>query len=94
MKNSEVVCIQERQHAPELLTLGVCVSDCIGRYLQDLGDNDPLGLHALVMQEVEKNLLIETLAHCNGHRTQAAAWLGISRNTLRKKLLEYGIDEA
>ena len=78
---------------PELLTLGVCVSDCISRYLQDLGEQQPLGLHALVIQEVEKNLLIETLAHCHGHRKQAAIWLGISRNTLRKKLLEYGLDE-
>ena len=39
--------------------------------------------------EVERDLILETLRHCRGNRTHAAAILGISIRTLRNKLNEY-----
>lgn len=39
--------------------------------------------------EVEKQLILKTLDHCIGNRTQAANILGISIRTLRNKLNEY-----
>src|SRR6185436_1690330 len=39
--------------------------------------------------EVERDLILETLRHCHGNRTHAAAILGISIRTLRNKLNEY-----
>lgn len=39
---------------------------------------------------VEKELILNTLAHCAGNRTHAANILGISIRTLRNKLKEYG----
>lgn len=44
--------------------------------------------------EVEKKLIVETLDHCLGNRTQAANILGISIRTLRNKLKQYGDDAA
>lgn len=41
------------------------------------------------MDEVEQALIIETLAHTDGNRTQAASILGISIRALRNKLREY-----
>jgi DNA-binding NtrC family response regulator len=41
------------------------------------------------MEEVERELIIETLSHCLGNRTRAAEILGISIRTLRNKLSEY-----
>ncbi len=41
------------------------------------------------MEEVERELIIETLTHCLGNRTRAAEILGISIRTLRNKLHEY-----
>ncbi len=41
------------------------------------------------MEEVERELIMETLAHCFGNRTRAAEILGISIRTLRNKLAEY-----
>jgi DNA-binding NtrC family response regulator len=41
------------------------------------------------MEEVERDLILETLAHCLGNRTRAAEMLGISIRTLRNKLHEY-----
>ncbi|MBI1954222.1 MAG: sigma-54-dependent Fis family transcriptional regulator, partial [Proteobacteria bacterium] len=47
------------------------------------------------VSEVERELILGTLYHCLGNRTQAANILGISIRTLRNKLREYmnaGID--
>ena len=51
------------------------------------------GIASLVgrrMEEVERDLIIETLGHTLGNRTHAATILGISIRTLRNKLKEYG----
>ena len=51
-----------------------------------------LGVSALVgrrMEDVERDLILETLSHCLGNRTRAAEILGISIRTLRNKLHEY-----
>jgi DNA-binding NtrC family response regulator len=50
------------------------------------------GVAALVgrkMQEVERDLIIETLGHTFGNRTHAATILGISIRALRNKLRDY-----
>jgi DNA-binding NtrC family response regulator len=41
------------------------------------------------MEEVERDLILETLSHCLGNRTRAAEVLGISIRTLRNKLQDY-----
>jgi len=52
----------------------------------------PRGVASLVgrrVEEVERELILETLTHCLGNRTRAAEILGISIRTLRNKLHEY-----
>ncbi len=49
-----------------------------------------LGLVGRTVAEVERELILDTLGHCLGNRTQAARILGISIRTLRNKLKEYG----
>ena len=52
----------------------------------------PRPVSALVgrrVEEVERDLILETLTHCLGNRTRAAEILGISIRTLRNKLHEY-----
>ena len=44
--------------------------------------------------DMEKQLILNTLDHCLGNRTQAAKILGISIRTLRNKLKQYGQDDA
>ncbi len=53
-------------------------------------DGDALKPGATIAS-VEKELIIQTLAHCNENRTKAANLLGISIRTLRNKLNEYGM---
>ncbi|MDR1910493.1 MAG: Fis family transcriptional regulator [Holosporales bacterium] len=54
--------------------------------------NIPTGLHKRVIQEVEECLLQQTLAFTRNNQVRAAHILGISRNTLRKKLAEIGAE--
>ena len=46
-----------------------------------------------IVSRVERELIAQMLAACNGVQLKAAARLGINRNTLRKKLLEHGLDD-
>ena len=41
------------------------------------------------MDEVERDLILETLSHTLGNRTHAATILGISIRALRNKLRDY-----
>jgi Nif-specific regulatory protein len=46
----------------------------------------------LTLAELEKRYIIRTLAQCDGNRTRAATALGIGRNTLGRKLKQYGLE--
>ena len=48
-------------------------------------------LHRAVLSYVEKLLLTVVLHECRGNQVKAAAILGINRNTLRKKIHEFGL---
>lgn len=49
-------------------------------------------LHDDLLSVIEPVLMQETLASVDGNQIRAAALLGINRNTLRKKLTDYGMD--
>ncbi|HRO01631.1 helix-turn-helix domain-containing protein [Nitrobacter sp.] len=41
------------------------------------------------VDEVERELVLQTLARCDGNRTRAARVLGVSVRTLRNKIRQY-----
>ena len=53
------------------------------------GEMPESGLYELIMLEVEKTLIAETMLYTKGTQAKAAQILGISRNTLRKKMQEF-----
>jgi DNA-binding NtrC family response regulator len=60
--------------------------------LADQGQTIEVLRHILVgrtIADVERHLILDTLASCLGNRTHAARILGISIRTLRNKLNEY-----
>ncbi|MBR0697208.1 helix-turn-helix domain-containing protein [Bradyrhizobium lablabi] len=61
--------------------------------LPSLAPNEivPLLIGATV-GEIERELVLQTLARCNGNRTRAARVLGLSVRTLRNKIREYSAD--
>ena len=50
-------------------------------------------LHAKIVSRIEKELISQVMVDCNNVQIKAAARLGINRNTLHKKLKEYGLDQ-
>ncbi len=48
-------------------------------------------LHRIIVDEVEKAVIIKVLEKTNGNQSKAAQILGVNRNTLRKKLLAHKI---
>ncbi|MCF2522540.1 helix-turn-helix domain-containing protein [Bradyrhizobium sp. G127] len=46
------------------------------------------------VEEIERELVLQTLARCDGNRTHAARVLGVSVRTLRNKIRQYSADGA
>jgi len=78
--------LQQRQE-----TLEQSVLRSLDRYFSDLSGARPHALHELVMQAVERPLLKFAVDRCAGNQSAAADLLGINRNTLRRKLVDYGL---
>jgi DNA-binding protein Fis len=60
-----------------------------GPVLPDLRGAEPHSLHDMVIRTVEKPLLEVVMQQADGNQSKAAEWLGINRNTLRRKLVEH-----
>ena len=59
-----------------------------------LGESAPDedSLHKKVVHRVERELIAQVMLACDNVQTKAAAKLGINRNTLYKKLKDYGLE--
>jgi DNA-binding NtrC family response regulator len=55
-------------------------------------DPDSSDLHSRIVDRVEREVIAQVLAQCEGVQIKAASRLGINRNTLHKKLTQYGLD--
>ena len=66
-----------------------CVRTSLEQYFRDLRGAEPHSLHDMVMQTVEKPLLEVVMRQAEGNQSKAAEWLGINRNTLRRKLHDH-----
>ena len=58
-------------------------------YFRDLRGTEPDNLHDMMVRVMEKPLLEVVMQHAEGNQSRAAEWLGLNRNTLRKKLLDH-----
>ncbi|HKJ17519.1 MAG TPA: helix-turn-helix domain-containing protein [Xanthomonadales bacterium] len=72
-------------------TLRETVRNSIRNYLEDMGDSQAEDLYQILLSEVEPPLLEEVLRFTGHNQSRAARILGITRNTLRAKLLRYDI---
>jgi Fis family transcriptional regulator len=60
-------------------------------YFEQLGDQKPHALHEMVLEAIEKPLIRYVLEKTHGNLSKTAEMLGLSRNTLRKKMNQYRI---
>ena len=66
-----------------------CVRESLLRYFQDLDGETPDGMYDMLVRLVEKPLLEVVMRQADNNQSRAAEWLGLNRNTLRKKLVEH-----
>ena len=66
-----------------------CVRNSLEGYFRDLRGTEPDSMHDMLVRAVEKPLLEVVMEHADNNQSKAAQWLGLNRNTLRKKLLEH-----
>ena len=66
-----------------------CLRENLDAYFRDLDGEVPHSMHEMVIGLVEKPLLEVVMREAQGNQSKAAEWLGINRNTLRRKLTEH-----
>ncbi len=66
-----------------------CIRATLEQYFRDLRGTEPANIHDMIIGAVEKPLLDVVMRHADGNQSKAAEWLGINRNTLRRKLLDH-----
>jgi Fis family transcriptional regulator, factor for inversion stimulation protein len=73
--------------------LSECVRNALRFYFRNLDGYEVNDLYQLVIREVEQPLIETVLEYTEGNQTQAARLLGISRSTLRKKVVHHQIGD-
>ena len=69
--------------------IDACVRESLEQYFKDLRGAEPHSMHEMVIAAVEKPLLDVVMKQAEGNQSKAAEWLGLNRNTLRRKLVEH-----
>jgi Fis family transcriptional regulator len=65
------------------------VRSSLETYFRDLNGTEPDNMHDMLVRLVEKPLLEIVMQQAQNNQSRAAEWLGLNRNTLRKKLLDH-----
>ncbi|MDO6388213.1 MULTISPECIES: helix-turn-helix domain-containing protein [Uliginosibacterium] len=71
--------------------IALCVTQALDRYFADLDGEKPVDIYDMVIRQVERPLLESIMGRVSNNQTQAAELLGITRNTLRRKLTDHGL---
>ena len=73
----------------ERQSIEACIRANLEDYFRDLGGTEPTALYDMLLKVAEKPLLEVVMQQAGHNQSRAAEWLGLNRNTLRKKLLEH-----
>ncbi len=76
-------------NSPSKKHIEECVRDNLETYFKDLRGVEPAAMYEMILRVVEKPLLDVVMKHADQNQSRAADWLGINRNTLRRKLVEH-----
>jgi Fis family transcriptional regulator len=66
-----------------------CVRTSLEGYFKDLRGTEPDRMYDMMVRVVERPLLEVVMQQADNNQSRAAQWLGLNRNTLRKKLVEH-----
>ena len=66
-----------------------CIRTSLDGYFKDLRGTEPDRMYDMMVRVVEKPLFEVVMQQAAQNQSRAAEWLGLNRNTLRKKLVEH-----
>ena len=72
--------------------LSIAINESLEDYFTHLDGQPPHAIYNMVLGCVEKPMLEYILNKVGGNQSKAAEILGLNRNTLRKKMAEYGLN--
>ncbi|HVV00849.1 MAG TPA: sigma-54 dependent transcriptional regulator [Verrucomicrobiae bacterium] len=67
------------------------LSQMVDDLLEAARRDELVDAHARLLQEVERTLFTRAIELAGGNQAKAARWVGVSRLTMREKLLQFGI---
>ncbi|MBE2262838.1 MAG: Fis family transcriptional regulator [Burkholderiaceae bacterium] len=70
-------------------TIEECIRATLETYFRDLNGTEPAGMYEMLVKAAERPLLDVVMQKADQNQSRAAEWLGLNRNTLRKKLVEH-----
>ena len=79
-----------RQASPAA-RLDEALTAALDSYFEHLGNQTPHAVYEMVTLAMERTLIPYALNRCEGNLSQTALLLGITRNTLRKKIQIHNI---
>ena len=82
---------QPRSPGSRALDFESLTEELVYRGLNGSDTNDG-NLHGHIVDRVEREVIAQVMTSCSNVQIKAAAKLGINRNTLHKKLKQYGLD--
>jgi nitrogen regulation protein NR(I) len=90
------VSLEHAQEAYARTRKSVLVSDqSIAGYFTGLlakaQRGDGAGVHAKMIEEMERELFTRAIQLAQGNQAKAARWLGVTRTTMREKLIHFGL---
>ena len=71
--------------------LAECVKRSLERYFKDMDGEKPTSIYEMVLKNIEKPMIETVLGKAAGNQSLAAEMLGVTRNTLRKKMQQLRI---
>jgi transcriptional regulator with PAS, ATPase and Fis domain len=80
-----------RRSAETPIDFPTLVREVVQTGLTDAGPQAE-NVHERIVNQVEKEVIVQVMESCGGTQTKAATRLGINRNTLHKKMKEYNLD--
>lgn len=86
--------VAEPHQATSTASLNDTVKQTLKMYFNQLEGSEPSDIYSMVLKQVEAPLLEVVMEQVDGNQTRAAAYLGLNRGTLRKKLRLYGLDNS
>jgi len=71
--------------------LSDCVKRSLERYFKDMDGEKPTSIYEMVLKNIEKPMIETVLGKAAGNQSLSAQMLGVTRNTLRKKMQQLRI---